>query len=90
MEHLFRGPVEEALVTIRSPKPSSGCLLTDLGDLLLRLTVVCAELSNSLVSSELVRKTNTRAVIDDIQDRTDGSELGPIADYLNEKQRALE
>jgi hypothetical protein len=89
MDNLFRRDLEELAVTLQWRQQSSGCLLTDVGNLLVRVTALTAQLSDRLVTSDLVKHRNTKAAITEVQRQTDGSELGFIGDYLHEKLQLL-
>ncbi|KAK3390091.1 hypothetical protein B0H63DRAFT_107116 [Podospora didyma] len=90
METLLRQDIDAVLASLQQPLDSSGCLLTDVGDLLVRVTGLCAQLSDRLVTSELVKRRNAQAAIREVQAMTDCTEFEDVIDYLSKKKRVLE
>jgi hypothetical protein len=86
LDEILRQQVAEATASEPGLAPS-GCLLTDMGNFLLRATNILSGLANGIVYGQHIH-TYTKEKVREMKEDHDFSELNPL-EYMEEKHASL-
>jgi hypothetical protein len=86
IDEVIRRQFDEAIAFIPE-RPSSGCLLTDIGDFLIHTSTLTSRLADGLVHGQHVEVSGKRA-IQEMENEHDFSNLD-LLEYMNKKHSLL-